>query len=117
MCSATCPPTVTPATHGRARTQQHKQVKAGSIFDNIWLGDSLKEAKKFAEGTWGKLKDAEKKMFDKISEEERKKKEEEEVRRARVVACCWVGAGLASRLVCLHASWCAHGTEHASTTS
>jgi calreticulin len=54
------------------------QVKAGSIFDNILLTDSFATAKKFAEDTWGKLKEAEKKMFDTVSEEERKKKEAEE---------------------------------------
>lgn len=44
------------------------QVKAGSIFDNILLTDSFATAKKFAEDTWGKLKEAEKKMFDTVSE-------------------------------------------------
>jgi hypothetical protein len=44
------------------------QVKAGTIFDNIMVTDSLEEAKKFAEDTWGKTKDAEKEMFDKIKE-------------------------------------------------
>lgn len=53
------------------------QVKAGSVFDNIIVTDSLDEAKEFAEGTWGKTKDAEKAMFD-AQEEERKAKEEEE---------------------------------------
>ena len=42
------------------------QVKAGSIFDNIIVTDSLAEAKKLAEETWGKLKAAEKEMMDKI---------------------------------------------------
>lgn len=44
------------------------QVKAGSIFDNIILTDSFATAKKFAEDTWGKLKEAEKTMFDTVSE-------------------------------------------------
>jgi hypothetical protein len=44
------------------------QVKAGTIFDNIMVTDSLDEAKKFAEDTWGKTKDGEKEMFDKIKE-------------------------------------------------
>jgi len=57
------------------------QVKAGSIFDNIIVTDDFATAKKFAEETWGKLKDDEKKMFDKVSEEEKKKKEEEEAKK------------------------------------
>lgn len=32
------------------------QVKAGTIFDNIIVTDSLEEAKKFADSTWGKNK-------------------------------------------------------------
>lgn len=44
------------------------QVKAGSIFDNIIVTDNLEEAKKFAEDTWGKTKDAEKAAFDKVQE-------------------------------------------------
>jgi calreticulin len=43
-------------------------VKAGSIFDNILLTDDFATAKKFAEDTWGKLKEGEKKMFDTVSE-------------------------------------------------
>jgi calreticulin len=43
-------------------------VKAGSIFDNIIVADDFAAAKKFAEDTWSKLKEAEKKMFDSISE-------------------------------------------------
>lgn len=43
-------------------------MKAGSIFDNILLTDDFATAKKFAEDTWGKLKEGEKKMFDKVSE-------------------------------------------------
>merc|ERR1712083_514927 len=57
------------------------QVKAGSIFDNIFLGDSLEEAQEFMKETYTKNKDAEKEMFDK-AEEERRAKEEEE-RKAR----------------------------------
>jgi calreticulin len=44
------------------------QVKSGTIFDNIIVTDSLEEAKKFAEATWGKTKDGEKEMFDKAKE-------------------------------------------------
>merc|ERR1719326_400492 len=57
------------------------QVKAGSIFDNIFLGDSLEEAQEFMKETYTKNKDAEKKMFDKAEEERRAKEEEEEERR------------------------------------
>jgi hypothetical protein len=42
------------------------QVKAGSIFDNIMVTDDFAAAKKFAEETWGKTKDAEKAMMEKI---------------------------------------------------
>ncbi|KAH7415353.1 hypothetical protein KP509_14G039100 [Ceratopteris richardii] len=48
------------------------QVKSGSLFDNILVTDDLDYAKTFAVDTWGKNKEAEKKMFD-----EHKKKEEE----------------------------------------
>lgn len=44
------------------------QVKSGSIFDNILVTDSLDEALKFGEETWGKIKDEEKAAFDKIKE-------------------------------------------------
>lgn len=40
------------------------QVKAGSIFDNIMVADSLEEAKEFAESTWGKSKAAEKEAME-----------------------------------------------------
>ncbi|XP_029118797.1 calreticulin [Elaeis guineensis] len=50
------------------------QVKAGSLFDNILICDDPEYAKKFAEETWGKHKDAEKAAFD----EDEKKREEEE---------------------------------------
>jgi calreticulin len=53
------------------------QVKAGSIFDNIIVTDDFAAARKFAEDTWGKVKEGEKKMFDEVSAEEKKKKEEE----------------------------------------
>jgi len=57
------------------------QVKSGTIFDNILVSDDPAEAKKFAEDTWGKNKDAEKKMKDKQDEESRKQAEEEEKKR------------------------------------
>merc|ERR1739844_52787 len=40
------------------------QVKAGTIFDDILVTDSLEEAQKFAQETFFKKKDGEKKMFD-----------------------------------------------------
>jgi calreticulin len=57
------------------------QVKAGTIFDNILVTDDVDTAKKFAEDTWGKNKEAEKKAKEKIDEEEKKKKEEEDKKR------------------------------------
>lgn len=42
------------------------QVKAGSIFDNIMVTDSLDEAMQFAKDTWGKNSEAEKAMFEKV---------------------------------------------------
>jgi len=57
------------------------QVKAGTIFDNVLVTDSVDEAKAFAEETWGANKDAEKKMKEKMDEEDRKKAEEEEKKR------------------------------------
>ncbi|GAB4821837.1 hypothetical protein N2152v2_008883 [Parachlorella kessleri] len=53
------------------------QVKSGSIFDNILVADDLDYALQFAKDTWGKSKEAEKAMLDKVEEEERKKAEEE----------------------------------------
>lgn len=40
------------------------QVKSGTIFDDIFVGDDLAEAQKFAEETFFKKRDGEKKMFD-----------------------------------------------------
>merc|ERR1712080_503707 len=57
------------------------QVKAGSVFDNIIITDSLEEAQEFMKETYTKNKDAEKKMFDK-AEEDRRAKEEEERKKA-----------------------------------
>jgi len=56
------------------------QVEAGLFFDNIFVGDSLEEAKAFAEKTWGKTHEAEKEKF--TASEEKKKAEEEERRKA-----------------------------------
>jgi calreticulin len=47
------------------------QVKSGTIFDNIFVSDSIEEAAKFRDETWGAMKDAEKAMFDKIDEDRR----------------------------------------------
>lgn len=57
------------------------QVKAGTIFDNIFVGDNLAEAEAFRDETWGANKDAEKKMFDDL--EKKKRDEEEAERKAR----------------------------------
>lgn len=53
------------------------QVTAGTLFDDIIVTDSLDEAWKFADETFFKKKDDEKKMYDKIKEEERAKQEAE----------------------------------------
>ncbi|PIA29746.1 hypothetical protein AQUCO_05800088v1, partial [Aquilegia coerulea] len=50
------------------------QVKSGTMFDNVLVCDDPEYAKKLAEETWGKHKDAEKAAF----EEAEKKIEEEE---------------------------------------
>jgi calreticulin len=47
------------------------QVQAGTIFDDIYVGDSVTEAEAFAESTFGKKKDAEKKLYDAIEEEKK----------------------------------------------
>lgn len=52
------------------------QVKSGTIFDNVLITDSEEYAEKFAADTWGKNKDAEKKMKDAQDEEDRKREEE-----------------------------------------
>jgi len=54
------------------------QVKSGTIFDHIFIGDSFEEAKEFAEATWGATKDAEKKAFEEHNKKEEPKHEEEE---------------------------------------
>lgn len=54
------------------------QVKSGTIFDNILITDDPDYAEKFGKETWGKTKDAEKKMKESQEEEERKSREEEE---------------------------------------
>jgi len=54
------------------------QVKSGTIFDNILVTDDVSLAEEIGNDTWGKTKDAEKKMKDEQDEEDRKKREEEE---------------------------------------
>jgi len=63
------------------------QVKAGTIFDDIVVTDSVDEAAELRAATWEKTKDAEKKMFDekeeeRRAEEEAERKEAEEARKA-----------------------------------
>ncbi|CAF1046799.1 unnamed protein product [Adineta steineri] len=53
------------------------QVKSGTIFDNVLITDSVSRAEEFAKETWGKTKDAEKKMKDSLDEAERKTMEEQ----------------------------------------
>lgn len=50
------------------------QVKSGTLFDNVLVTDDIDYAKKLAEETWGKNKDAEKAAF----EEAEKSNEEED---------------------------------------
>jgi len=54
------------------------QVKSGTIFDNILVGDNVKEAEEFLAETYTKGKEKEKAMFD---EAEKKKAAEEEAAR------------------------------------
>ncbi|XP_064607236.1 calreticulin-like [Liolophura sinensis] len=57
------------------------QVKSGTIFDNILITDDEGKAEEIGKETWGKTKDAEKKMKDEQDEIERKQREEEEKKR------------------------------------
>lgn len=57
------------------------QVKAGTIFDNIFVSDSVEEAEAFAKDTFEITQKSEKVMKDKIDEEERKKQEEDDKKR------------------------------------
>lgn len=47
------------------------QVKTGTLFDDIIVTDSIEEAEKYAEETFFKKKDAEKKMYDEHMEKEK----------------------------------------------
>lgn len=53
------------------------QVKSGTIFDNIFVGDNKAEFDAFVAATFSKTQSAEKAAFDKIKEAEKKKEEEE----------------------------------------
>ncbi|XP_077463036.1 calreticulin [Stigmatopora argus] len=57
------------------------QVKSGTIFDNFLITNDPKLAEEVGADTWGKTKDAEKKMKDSQDEEERKIREEEDKQR------------------------------------
>jgi len=64
------------------------QVKAGSIFDNILVSDSVEEAEQFMADTFGKNRAAEKSKFDEHekaerdhAEQERKQRDEEDKKR------------------------------------
>jgi len=56
------------------------QVKSGTIFDNIIITDSIKEAENFLAETYTKHKDTEKEAFDAA---EKKKKDEEDASRKK----------------------------------
>jgi len=51
------------------------QVKAGSIFDNIIVTDSIDEAEAFLADTYTKNKDSEKTMFEAADKEKREREE------------------------------------------
>ena len=61
------------------------QVKAGTIFDDIIVTDSLEEAQEYANQTFEKKKGPEKEAFD-AAEEKRKQEEEEERKKAEAEA-------------------------------
>jgi calreticulin len=56
------------------------QVKAGTIFDNIIVTDSIKEAEDLMASTWGKNNAAEKTMMEAADKEQREKEEAERKR-------------------------------------
>jgi calreticulin len=64
------------------------QVKSGTIFDNVFIGDDAAAAKEFAASTWGANHEAEKAMKTKLKEAEAeaaeaKRKAEEEAAKAQ----------------------------------
>jgi calreticulin len=77
-----------PNLHVRCKDCKHVgfelwQVKSGTIFDDILIGDDWEEAKAAAEATWGAKRAGEKAMLD---AETAKKEEEAEARRAEAAA-------------------------------
>lgn len=76
------------------------QVKAGSIFDNIIVTDSLDAAKKFGEETWGKTSEGEKKMFEEHKKQVSYRIECEEEGRGRRK-----GLAASARIVLLGDTW------------
>ena len=47
------------------------QVKTGTLFDDIIVTDSVEEAKEYAEKTFFKKKEGEKKMYDEVQEKKK----------------------------------------------
>uniref|UniRef100_A0A3Q2YIW7 Calreticulin n=1 Tax=Hippocampus comes TaxID=109280 RepID=A0A3Q2YIW7_HIPCM len=62
-------------------TNPEYKVKSGTIFDNFLITNDPKLAEDVGDDTWGKTKEAEKKMKDSQDEEERKLREEEDKQR------------------------------------
>jgi len=76
-----------PKLHARCTDCTHVgfelwQVTSGTSFDNIIVTDSLEEAQEFAEETFFKMQDKERKMYDDVQEKER----EEAARKAEEAA-------------------------------
>merc|ERR1711957_668573 len=57
------------------------QVKAGTLFDDIIVTDSVEEAKKFADETFYAKRDAEKKMAEKQEADEKAAKDAEDAKK------------------------------------
>jgi len=62
------------------------QVKAGTIFDNILVTDSVEEAKEHADATWAKTTKAEKAMKEEQDKKQKEKEEEERKKREEEAA-------------------------------
>lgn len=58
------------------------QVKAGTIFDNILVTDDPAYASKFAQETWGAMKDGEKAMMDEVEQRRQKAEADEALAKA-----------------------------------
>jgi len=54
------------------------QVKAGTIFDNVLITDSVSAADEFLNATWKKSHEAEQKMFEKVESEKKESEKTEE---------------------------------------